>query len=151
MSGARMHGGVMNRSVLELAVGGLPFPHGANGEWRYRHAVRPEGATALDRQTVSDFLSYERAHGRAANVIADRALVEWEAWRPPAVRPRPGDFATQCCTHVYPDGCGAALVCHGTPATVARRVDTGRPSFCRCGDRSRSRRTGGAEHLGRAA
>lgn len=113
---------VMHRSVLELAVGGLPFPHGANGVWRYRHAVRPEGATPLDHQAVTDFLAYERAHGRTATVVADRVLSEWEAWPRAAARPRPGDFATQCCTHVYPDGCGVGLVCHGTPATVAPRV-----------------------------
>ena len=46
---------------------------GANGEWRYRYAVRPGGRTALDRQTVSDFLLYERAHGRVATGPGSRA------------------------------------------------------------------------------
>jgi hypothetical protein len=112
---------VIHRSLLELAVGGLPFNHGAKGVWRYRHAVRPEGPTPLDHQAVTDFLAYEQAHGRTAT---DRALSEWEAWPPSATRPRPGDLATQCCTHVYPDGCSVGLVCHGTPATVAPRVLT---------------------------
>jgi hypothetical protein len=31
-------------SLLELAIGGLPFPHGGpDGRCRYRHAVRPDG------------------------------------------------------------------------------------------------------------
>jgi hypothetical protein len=114
-----------DQSILELRVGGLPFPHGgADGEWRYRHAVRPEGPTALDHQAVSDFLSYEAVHGRHVNVSADPALSHWDNWRPPQVRPRPGAYPTQCCTHVYPRGCTDRLVCHGTPARVAAQILT---------------------------
>lgn len=113
----------MKRSVLELGVGGLPFPHGgAKGEWRYHHAVRPEGPSPLDHQVVADFLAYESAHGRTTTVVADPALSDWETWRPPRHRPHPGAFATQCCTHVYPDGCGAEFVCHATPAAAAARI-----------------------------
>jgi hypothetical protein len=114
---------VMGSSVLELRMGGLPFPHGgADGEWRYRHAVRPEGPTALDQQAVNDFLAYETVHGRRVNVIADPALSHWETWIAPETRPHPGEFATQCCTHVYRDGCTARLVCHGAPASTASRI-----------------------------
>ena len=110
------------RSVLELRSGGLPYPHrGADGAWRYRHALRPEGPTALDRQAVTDFLGYEAGHGRRVEVVADLGLADWRAW-PAAPRPNPGAFPTQCCTHVYPGGCSARLVCHGTPAAVAARV-----------------------------
>jgi hypothetical protein len=113
----------MDRSVLELVVGGLPFPHGgSNGEWRYRHAVRPEGATPLDHQAVSDFLAYEEAHGRDVTVVADPTLADWTAWRPPTVRPNPGAFAIQCCSNFYPDGCSGTLVCHGMPTPVASPV-----------------------------
>ena len=113
----------MNRSVLELRAGGLPFPHGGlDGEWRYRHAVRPDGPTPLDHQAVADFLAYEAAHGRHVEVIADSALSGWEAWRSPATRPDLGAFSTQCCTHVYPEGCTAGLVCHGAPAGTAARI-----------------------------
>lgn len=113
----------MNRSVLELRAGGLPFPHGGpDGEWRYRHAVRPDGPTPLDHQAVADFLSYEAAHGRRAEVVADPALSGWKGWRTPETRPDPGSFATQCCTHVYPGGCAAGLVCHGAPAAAAARI-----------------------------
>lgn len=55
----------LTSSVLELWSGGLPFPHrGADGVWRYRHALRPEGPTALDCQAVTDFLCYETCYGR---------------------------------------------------------------------------------------
>jgi len=113
----------VNRSVLELRVGGLPFPHaGGDSEWRYRHAVGPDGPTPLDHQAVTDFLAYESAHGRRVEVVADPALSSWEGWRAPAARPDPGSFATQCCTHVYPGGCAAGLVCHGAPAAAAARI-----------------------------
>ena len=107
-------------SVLELAVGGLPFPHGGpDGEWWYRHAVRPEGPSPSDHQAVADFLSYETAHGRAVTVVADDALADWETWCLPAERPSPVLFAHQCCSDAYPDGCGSGLVCHGASAAVA--------------------------------
>ena len=113
----------MDRSVLELRVGGLPFPHGGHGgEWRYRHAVRPEGPTPFDHQAVADFLAYETAHGRHVDVVADRDLSGWRAWRAPKLRPDPGAFPVQCCTHVYPGGCAAGLVCHGAPAAAAARI-----------------------------
>ncbi len=109
--------------MLELAVGGLPFPHGGpDGEWRYRHAVRPDGPSALDHQVVADFLAYETVHGRTVGVVADPALSDWHTWRPPAVRVHPGESAVQCCTHVFRDGCSADLVCHGAPAAVASQV-----------------------------
>jgi hypothetical protein len=113
----------MDRSVLELRVGGLPFPHGGQGgEWRYRHAVRPEGPTPLDHQAVADFLAYEAGRGRRADVVADPDLSGWSAWQAPKVRPDPGAFPVQCCTHVYPGGCAAALACHGAPAAAAARI-----------------------------
>ena len=113
----------MDRSVLELRVGGLPFPHGGHGgEWRYRHAVRPEGPTPFDHQAVADFLAYETAHGRHVDVVADRDLSGWRAWRAPKLRPDPGAFPVQCCTHVHPGGCAAGLVCHGAPAAAAARI-----------------------------
>jgi hypothetical protein len=121
--GSRRMISVMNSSVLELAVGGLPFPHGGpDGEWRYRHAIRPEGATALDHQAVADFRAYERAHGRDVAVVADPSLSDWTAWQRPTVRPRPDAFAIQCCTDVYRDGCSAPIVCHGTPGAAAARI-----------------------------
>jgi hypothetical protein len=113
----------MSRSVLELRAGGLPLAHGgADGEWRYRHATRPDGPTALDHQAVADFLAYETGHGRRVDVVADPALSGWDSWRAPEVRPHPGQFATQCCTHVYAAGCAARLVCHGAPAAAAARI-----------------------------
>jgi hypothetical protein len=113
----------MNRSVLELRAGGLPFAHGgADGEWRYRHATRPDGPTALDHQAVTDFLAYETGHGRRVDVIADPSVSGWDTWRAPKVRPNPGEYATQCCTHVYAGGCTAGLVCHGAPAAAAARI-----------------------------
>ena len=113
----------MGSSVFELRMGGLPFARGeADHVWRYRHAVRPEGPTALDHQVVSDFLANESAHGRRVTVIADAALSQWKTWGAPETRPHPGEFATQCCTHVYPRGCTARLVCHGAPASRARRI-----------------------------
>jgi hypothetical protein len=113
----------MIRSVLELGVGGLPCAHGrADGEWRYRHATRLDGPTALDHQAVTDFLAYEAGHGRRVEVIADPALSGWDTWRAPEVRPNPCGFATQCCTHVYAGGCTAGLVCHGAPAAAAARI-----------------------------
>lgn len=112
----------MDRSVLELTVGGLPFPHaGAEGEWRYRHAVREDGVTARDHQAVTDFLAYETGHGRV-DVVADPALADWDTWRAPEARPGPGAFATRCCAHVYPGGCSSDLVCHGAPAVSAARI-----------------------------
>jgi hypothetical protein len=113
----------VNRSILELRVGGLPFPHGGrDGEWRYRHAVRPDGVTPLDHQAVADYLAYEAEHGRHAEVITDPALSGWRTWQAPEVRPDPGAFPAQCCTHVYPGGCTAALVCHGAPAAAAASI-----------------------------
>jgi hypothetical protein len=114
---------MMNRSVLELTVGGLPFPHGGvNGEWRYRHAVGPEGPSGLDHQAVADFVAYESAHGRSVTVVADPALSDWETWSTPDVRLHPGAFAIQCCTPAFTQGCGAELVCHGAPAEVASTI-----------------------------
>jgi len=113
----------MNRSVLELRAGGLPLAHGgADGEWHYRHATRLDGPTVLDHQVLADFLAYETAHGRHVDVVADPALSGWDTWPAPKVRPHPGEFATQCCTHVYADGCAAGLVCHGAPAAAAARI-----------------------------
>jgi hypothetical protein len=110
-------------SVLELAVGGLPFPHGGpDGGWRYRHGVRPDGPSPLDRQAVSDFLAYERAHGRRVTVVADERLSGWDTWQAPSERPSPSSFPTQCCTDAYAGGCGAPLVCHGAPADVAVEI-----------------------------
>ena len=104
-------------------MGGLPFPHGGqDGEWRYRHAVRPDGPTPLDHQAVSDFLAYESEHGRRVDVEADPALSGWKRWQTPSARPVPGGFPVQCCTHVYPRGCTAGLVCHGAPAAAAARI-----------------------------
>jgi hypothetical protein len=118
-----VHAEDLNGSVLELAVGGLPFPHGGlDGEWQYRHAVRPEGPSTRDHQAVADFLAYETIHGRSVSVVADPALSDWHTWRPPAVRVHPGEFAIQCCTHAYRDGCSTDLVCHGAPAAVASQV-----------------------------
>ena len=74
-------------STLELAVGGVPLPRGEpDGSWRYRHAVRPEGPTSLDRQAVADFVAYETAHGRTVRVVADPALADWRSWKQPARR-----------------------------------------------------------------
>jgi hypothetical protein len=113
----------VNRSVLELRVGGLPFPHGGlDGEWRYRHAVRPDGVTPLDHQAVADFLTYETGHGRRVDVVADPELPGWGTWPTPEIRPDPGGFPVQCCTHVYRGGCAAGLVCHGAPASAAARI-----------------------------
>jgi hypothetical protein len=113
----------MRRSTLELAVGGRPFPHGdADGGWRYRHAVRPEGHTPLDAKAVADFLVYEAAHGRSVTVVAEPSLADWESWTQPTERPAPGQFATQCCTHAFADGCGSQLVCHGAPPSAAIRI-----------------------------
>src|SRR5687767_3726032 len=81
--------GVM-RSVLELVLGGVPFPHGdADGTWRYRHAVRPEGPSSLDHQMLSDFFAYEGAHGRTVMVEAAPELEDWTTWSPPRMRPAP--------------------------------------------------------------
>jgi hypothetical protein len=114
----------MNESVLELRVGGVPFPHGdENGRWRYRHAVRPTGPTLLDHQVVADFIAYERDHGRTTTVEADAALADWSQWTPPTSRPNPTTFATQCCTHVFANGCAASgLVCHGAPPHAAAAI-----------------------------
>ena len=113
----------MRRSILELVVGGVPLPHGlANGDWHYRHAVRPEGAGPVDYQVVFDFLAYEEAHGRTVSVVADPSLAGWEEWIPPEVRPHPGIYPKQCCSHVYPQGCTGRLVCHGTAAKTAARI-----------------------------
>lgn len=113
----------MKSSLLELRVGGVPVPRGgAHGEWRYRHAVRPEGPSEFDQQVVHDFFAYEAAHDRRVHVIADPSLSDWETWRAPVVRPHPGAFATQCCSHVYRDGCAATLVCHGTPPSAASQI-----------------------------
>ena len=110
-------------SVLELAVGGLPFAHvGPEGEWRYRHAVRPEGPSPFDHQALADFLSYESEHGRQVAVVAEDALSDWARWPRPRVRPTPGEFATQCCSHAFADGCRSDLVCHGASATVACEI-----------------------------
>src|SRR2546423_694104 len=113
----------MRRSVLELRVGRLPFPHaGPDGEWRYRHAVRPEGPTPFDHQAVADFLNYERTNGRSVTVVADGSLSDWETWRPPTHRPRPGAFPGQCCSHAYAAGRAPDLVCPGASAAAASRV-----------------------------
>lgn len=90
--------------------------------WRYRHALRPAGPTELDRQAVTDFLGYETSYGRRVEVVADPGLADWRAWPVAEQRPNPGEFPTQCCSHVYPGGCTARLVCHGTPAAVAARI-----------------------------
>jgi len=113
----------VNRSVLQLAVGGEPFPHAdPNGESRYRHAVPPSGPTPLDHQAVTDFLAYETAHGRAVNVEAAPELSDWRDWEAPSLRPAPGSCPIQCCSTVYVTGCGVALVCHGAPLEVAARI-----------------------------
>ena len=112
-------------TVLELAVGGVPFPHAASdGTWRHRRAVRPAGPTVLDHQAVADFLAYERAHGRDVEVRAAPGLGDWRTWPLPAERARPDAAPTQCCTPDLPDGCGTDLVCHGTPAATAAVILT---------------------------
>ena len=104
-------------------MGGVPFPHGGpNGEWRYRHAVTPAGPTALDHQAVADFIAYETAHDRSVTVSAAPQLSGWRDWPTPGQRPAPASFPIQCCSHVYPAGCGADLVCHGALYAVALRI-----------------------------
>jgi hypothetical protein len=129
----------VERSVLELCQGGVPFPHGdPDGVWRYRHAVWRAGPTEMDRQMVSDFLDYEQAHGRIVTVEADRALSDWETWPRPARRPSPTSGPTQCCSHVYECGCGVPLLCHGTPPEALAEI-------LRCGVlKSSTARTGKA-------
>jgi hypothetical protein len=56
------------------------------------------------------------------HVVADPGLAGWRTWPAVAQRPNPVDFLTQCCTHVYPGGCTARLVCHGTPPAAAAGV-----------------------------
>jgi hypothetical protein len=115
--------GQPQRSVLELQSGGLPFPHqAADGVWRYRHALRPEGPTALDRQAVTDFLSYESSYGRSVEIVTGPGVADWRAWPAANGRPDPAEFSVQCCTHAYPGGCSARLVCHGTPPAAAASV-----------------------------
>jgi hypothetical protein len=114
---------VKRSSVLELAVGGLPGARrGPNGEWWLRHAVRPEGPTPLDTQAVTDFLRYEASWGRTVSVIADDELSDWQTWPKPNGRLSLNGFATQCCSHVFAEGCGSELVCHGTPAATAALI-----------------------------
>lgn len=109
--------------MLEIVIGGLPFPHGGpNGEWRYRHAVRPTGPSLFDHQAVADFLAYETANGRKVSVVADGGLSDWAQWRPPPERPSPGLFATQCCSDAFTDGCRSNMVCHGASADVAVQI-----------------------------
>lgn len=113
----------VQRSVLGLRAGGLPLPHGLpNGDWYYRHAVRREGPSPVDYQVVFDFLTYEKAHGRIVAVVADPPLTGWDQWKAPLVRPHPGLYPKQCCSHVYAEGCGGRLVCHGTSAATAARI-----------------------------
>lgn len=113
----------MARSVLELVIGGVPFPHGElDGTWRYRHAVRPEGPSVIDHQTLSDFLAYENAHDRTVAVESAPPLDHWATWRPPRVRPNPTAAPIQCCTHAFEQGCAAQLVCHGTTPTAATEI-----------------------------
>jgi hypothetical protein len=72
---------------------------------------------------VADFIGYERDHGRSTVVEADAGLADWPTWTKPRGRPDPTTFATQCCTHVYADGCAApGLVCHGTPTDAVIRI-----------------------------
>jgi hypothetical protein len=114
---------VVERSVLELVVGGVPYPHGRpGGDWRYRHAVQPEGPTVLDCQAVADFVAYEERHGRKVEVHADPALSDWPDWPVPTSRHAPSGMAVQCCTHVLRDGCTSSLVCHGTPVETAASI-----------------------------
>jgi hypothetical protein len=111
------------QSTLELRIGGVPFPHGDGRGWHYRHAVRPEGVSDCDRQAVSDFLDYEARCERQVSVVADPELADWARWGRPDRRPVPGTAPTQCCTHVYPDGCGqTGLLCHGTPVGMVERI-----------------------------
>jgi hypothetical protein len=55
-------------------------------------------------------------------VVASPGLADWRAWPAAGQRPNPAQFPTQCCTHAYPGGCTARLVCHGTPPPAAARV-----------------------------
>ena len=95
----------------------------ADGAWRYRHALRPEAPTALDRQAVTDFLDYENSYGPRVHVVADPGLAGWRTWPAVAQRPNPVDFLTQCCTHVYPAGAP-----RGWSATARRRRPRGASS-----------------------
>jgi hypothetical protein len=78
--------------------------------------------TELDHQAVADFVAYEAGHGRRVRVLSDPDFGDWRSWPVLRSRPRPGDFAVQCCTHVYADGCTDRLVCHGAPAAAAERI-----------------------------
>lgn len=111
------------KSLLRVTVGGLPEAHGTpTGEWHYRHAVRPEGVTPLDHEAVADFIGYEQSHGRDVSVVCDPELSDWADWPVPATRVSPHALATQCCSQVFPAGCGSQLVCHGTTAEAASRI-----------------------------
>jgi len=109
--------------VLELRRGGVPFPHGGpDGEWRYRHAVRFDGPTPLDAQAVRDFLTYETSHGRHVDVVADHDLGDWRSWPSEPARVAPREWPTQCCTHVYSEGCASPLVVHGATSETAQAI-----------------------------
>lgn len=113
----------MARSVLQLVIGGVPFPHGdPDGTWRYRHAVRREGPTVLDHQMLADFFAYENAHQRTVSVEPAPSLDDWKSWRPPVVRPNLTATPIQCCTHAFEQGCASELVCHGTTPTAAIEI-----------------------------
>jgi hypothetical protein len=64
-------------------------------------------------------------HGRQVGVLTEPDFRDLQTWPVPHTRPRPADFAVQCCTHVYPDGCTDRLVCHGAPAATAERILAG--------------------------
>ena len=115
-------------SRRELASGGTAM--------RFRPGGTDSHSESSDGTSRASSRYAAGAWSRGDRELADRrASRQWEAWhgagQPAAIPAISAD--TSAALTLIPNGCGVALVCHGTPATVATaRSHTGRPSFCRC-------------------
>jgi len=116
-------------SLLVVKDDITPWPSEQGGLWCYvRPFANATTPTPCELQRITDFVSYERAHGRTVGIwVGDAELQEQvrsaATAEPPAPDSRPPS-SDPCCCRPYHDGCTGGLVCHACPVEVVGQVLT---------------------------
>ena len=120
------------QSLLVVGDDPTPCPMGLQGGlWCYVLPLVDDGAPSdYEQQVITDFVSYERKHGRRVGIwtSSDKAssLVLEAACRTSTSdttnRILPSATNSVCCRTYHPDGCDGRLACHAAPIEAAKQI-----------------------------